>query len=106
MNDVRPLHANRDVSRDYHPAAQGNRSQGQLSGQKPKFEAKGHDKALLNAETKKLKTLITTVGGEIDSGIIVRRDRYTVTLATDNAPGKEIIYFKHALESISIEKGA
>ncbi|QFZ84644.1 hypothetical protein GFK26_18630 [Variovorax paradoxus] len=94
--NVRPLHANRDVSREF-PRTQDSRDS------KPKFEAKGHDKQLQTAQYDRSLVEIETMSGQMHTGTLTRRDRYTVTLRDR---GVERMYFKHAIESICIVPAA
>lgn len=94
MNDnVRPLHANRDYSAQpqrQHAAPRPNE----------KFQAKGHDKQLQDAQYGDATVEVETISGTFYSGKLVRRDRYTVTLKS--ATGRERIIFKHAIECITV----
>lgn len=72
-----------------------------------KFVAKGHDSQLQDAQYGKFPVEVTTMGdGTVIHGLITRRDKFTITLritrGTDE--GKELIVYKHAIESVLINK--
>jgi len=92
--NVRPLHANRDVTRDF------SRNQNES---KPKFEAKGHDRQLQDAQYSGRQIEIETMSGVLHVGVLIRRDRYTLTLR--HSDGRVRMYFKHAIESIELDQG-
>lgn len=73
---------------------------------KKKFVAKGHDAQLQDAQYGKNTVIITTMSGEFVIGNVVRRDKFTVTIRITKGTdvGSELIVFKHAIESILIEK--
>lgn len=75
---------------------------------KKKFVAKGHDSQLQEAQYGKSTAVVTLMSGDIVIGNIVRRDKFTVTvrLTRGTDVGNELILFKHAIESILIEKAA
>lgn len=74
-----------------------------------KFTAKGHDSQLQDAQYGCHPVEVLTLHGE-DSlkGVISRRDKYTITLKLSGGTdaGKELIIYKHAIESILISKEA
>jgi sRNA-binding regulator protein Hfq len=74
--------------------------------ERKQFVAKGHDSQLQSAQYDKSIVDVTALSGDVYSGTISRRDRYTVTLAMSGGlhDGKEIILFKHAIESVMINK--
>lgn len=78
------------------------------SGEPPrkKFVAKGHDSQLQDAQYGKHPIQITTQAGETIDGVISRRDKYTITvkLSAGNNQGKDLIVYKHAIESVLIDK--
>lgn len=79
--------------------------QRQPAQQPKKFEAKGHDVQLQDAQYGAKECTVRLIG--IDQpviGVICRRDRYTITLRSSS--GDDTIYFKHAIESIFIERSA
>ena len=84
---VRPLHANRDVSREF--PRQGRDEH----GGKPKFEAKGHDRQLEQAQFGGRQIEIETMSGALRVGVLIRRDRYTVTLR--HPGGSEPVSYTH-----------
>lgn len=79
------------ASRTPHPA---------VSGERKRFVAKGHDAQLQDAQHARRVITINTMSGESHSGIIARRDKFTVTLETTG--GDHEIFYKHAIESIGI----
>lgn len=82
------------------PAAQ----QDQPFEPRKKFVAKGHDSQLQQAQFSKALVEITTMGEVLIKGTISRRDKFTVTLRLNKGvdAGKELIIYKHAIESILI----
>lgn len=71
-----------------------------------KFVAKGHDSQLQDAQSNKLPVAITLMGGMTVRGVIARRDKYTITLrySSGTCEGMDEIYYKHAIESVLIER--
>lgn len=72
-----------------------------------KFVAKGHDSQLQDAQYGKFPVEITTMGdGTVIHGLITRRDKFTITLRITRGTdaGKELIVYKHAIESVLINK--
>lgn len=70
-----------------------------------KFVAKGHDAQLQGAQINHTPTVITLISGEKARGIIVKRDKYTITLrySEGTRAGMEEIFYKSAIESVLIE---
>jgi sRNA-binding regulator protein Hfq len=106
IDSSRPLHLNRDVRHEMPRPHQQRVNDG--PPKKP-FEAKGHDKQLLDAERGGFLVEITSQSGNLYSGRIVRRDRYTVTLlrVVESDLGRqqhERMVYKHAIEMIEIHK--
>lgn len=79
-------------------------------GEQPhrKFVAKGHDSQLQDAQSNKLPVAITLMSGATVHGIIVRRDKYTITLrySSGTCEGMDEIFYKHAIESVLVERHA
>lgn len=73
------------------------------SAHKPKFVAKGHDAQLQDAQLGKLLTILTLVSGERYEGFILKRDKFTITLAHS---GGDEIFYKHAIEGVLIKRSA
>ena len=73
---------------------------------KKKFTAVGHDKQLEEAQFGKLPVHVRMISGEFVRGIIVRRDRYTITVrhVTGSNDGLDEIIYKHAIEGVLIER--
>jgi sRNA-binding regulator protein Hfq len=70
---------------------------------RPKFVAKGHDRQLEEAQFGKFFTTILPMGNdEAYLGKIIRRDKYTVTIMSEQ--GVESMVYKHAIESICIDR--
>lgn len=71
-----------------------------------KFVAKGHDAQLQDAQFSKLKTRITLTSGEVAHGLIVKRDKFTITLRHEsgNDSGCDEIFYKHAIEAVLISR--
>jgi len=92
-DNVRPLHANRSPE-TFFGAQEGN-------GQKKKFEAKGHDKQLENAQFGRKLVTIVTLDGATYSGTIIKRDRYTVTIQMEGEFECRM-FFKSAIEQIKL----
>jgi sRNA-binding regulator protein Hfq len=65
--------------------------------------AKGHDAQLKEAQEKGYPAHVVLVNGSEDGihGLIVNRDRYTITVL-DRESGDRTIYYKHAIESIKL----
>jgi len=73
-----------------------------------KFVAKGHDAQLQDAQYNNLPVEVVTLLESVIKGVIVRRDKYTVTLrlSAGTDAGKDLMIYKHAIESILIERTA
>lgn len=100
--NVRPLHANRDVSRDPLSLPRRDGLIGQTNHQaKSPFVAKGHDRQLKAAQDNGFEVEVDTMTEVRLKGRIVQRDRYTITLL-EAATGDERIVFKHGIESMVI----
>lgn len=69
---------------------------------KPKFVAKGHDAILKSAQDAGEHIEIIAMSGDVISGKILNRDKFTVTILEDS--GKRRTVYKHGIESFSIEK--
>jgi len=85
---------------EYRPPVEG-------AAPKKKFEAKGHDRQLQEAQFGKNRVRITTVAGERFYGTITRRDKFTVTLLHEHKAGVEHsgleeIFYKHAIEGVLV----
>lgn len=82
------------------------RPEGTLGTPHRKFIAKGHDAQLQDAQVNSLPTSITTMGGDCFKGRVVKRDKYTITLRYDEGKfaGQDEIFYKHAIESVRIER--
>jgi sRNA-binding regulator protein Hfq len=72
---------------------------------KKKFKAVGHDIQLEQAQFNKFPTTIY-VEGEDFTGVITRRDKFTITLAYETITGSPVeeIFYKHAIERVRIER--
>ena len=74
-----------------------------------KFVAKGHDSQLQEAQHNKFPVEVLTINGEeIIRGVISRRDKYTITVKLESGrdAGKDLIIYKHAIESILVNREA
>jgi sRNA-binding regulator protein Hfq len=76
-----------------------------------KYVAKGHDAQLQHAMYNKspVKLHLLGMGGiHSVSGVITRRDKFTITLShmTGDCYGMEEIFYKHAISSVLIDKAA
>lgn len=71
-----------------------------------RFVAKGHDAQLLDAQNNRFPTAITLTSGLEVFGNIARRDKFTITLHLSRGAdkGKDLLIYKHAIESILIDK--
>lgn len=70
---------------------------------KKPFIAKGHDRQLGDAQDRRDEVIVLTVGGESHTGVIVKRDKFTISL--DCGQGDKIkLLYKHAIESIDLPK--
>jgi len=76
------------------------------SGDKPKFVAKGHDAQLQDAQINKHPTTISLMSGDKVNGIVVKRDKFTITLRYTGGTdaGLDEIFYKHAIESVLIKR--
>lgn len=73
-----------------------------------KFVAKGHDSQLQEAQNNKFPVTLTLMSQLIVSGIILKRDKYTITVRYTAGlnSGMDEIYYKHAIESVLIDRRA
>jgi RNA chaperone Hfq len=73
-----------------------------------KFVAKGHDSQLQDAQHNKHPVEIMTTSEVTLAGTISRRDKYTITLRLSRGTdaGKDLIVYKHAIESVLIDRAA
>lgn len=72
-----------------------------------KFVAKGHDSQLQDAQHNKFPVEVTMIGdGGVVKGTVSRRDKYTITvnLTSGTEAGKDLMIFKHAIESVMIDR--
>jgi sRNA-binding regulator protein Hfq len=102
MNQDNVSHLNKSyaIANSRYPAVQPN-GEG-----KKKFVAVGHDKQLEEAQFNKFPVSLGMVSSGIIRGIIVRRDRYTITIRHSSGAneGFDEIVFKSAIEGIIIER--
>lgn len=72
---------------------------------KKKFEAKGHDRQLEDAQYGKWPVCVETIDGDNYFGVISRRDKWTITvqLETPASAGDPIVY-KHAIKAVFIKR--
>lgn len=84
-----------------HQSNNRNHGSGQTSG-KPKFVAKGHDSRLQDFQFNKTPIQVILMSGNVVSGVIIARDRYTITLL-DSQTSEEVTFFKHAMEGFGKE---
>lgn len=133
MNDSIPSnvsHLNRDPSRDpltgpsagFHQAA-ANQSRERLGRspvsrtsfsrpdsrppQQQGFVAKGHDRQLQEAQQSGASVRLTLIDQEYPvSGVIVRRDKYTITLRLTEGQeaGNEEFFYKHGISSVLVRR--
>lgn len=75
-----------------------------VGGEQRKFVAKGHDAQLQDAQHNRLDTTLVTLAGDTFNGTVIKRDKFTITLRLDS--GEETIFYKHAIESITIKRNA
>lgn len=75
----------------------GNNKQDQ---RKPEFKAKGHDVVLQRAQDGKKNITVITNRGTAYAGVLVARDRYTVSV--QQSPGNVSVIFKSAIESFTV----
>lgn len=78
-------------------------------GEQPrKFVAKGHDAQLQEAQYGKLETVLTVMSGTAFTGLVVRRDKFTITLrhTVGASIGQDEIFYKHAIEGVLINRPA
>lgn len=67
-----------------------------------KFQAKGHDAQLQDAQMSGKEVIVTLLSGESLTGQIVKRDKWTITLREFEAIDTVIVY-KHAIETLVIK---
>jgi RNA chaperone Hfq len=79
----------------------------QRPAKKP-FVAKGHDRDLEHAQMNATPVTLRLMNSDDVRGVIVRRDKFTVTLRHDEGEfmGLEGIYYKHGIESVILHKGS
>lgn len=115
MSQDNVTHLNRDVRFESRPA--GFRSGGNPDtrmqfnpGREPhkKFVAKGHDAQLMDAQVNRLIVTLTTISGLSITGIITKRDKYTITIqhVSGTFVDQPEIFYKHAIESVLITQSA
>lgn len=77
-------------------------------GERKRFVAKGHDAQLQDAQYQNAEIRVTTIGGDIAFGRIIRRDKFTITLeiTQGSEQGAHEIFYKHGIESLQIKKPA
>lgn len=70
---------------------------------KAPFKAKGHDRQLEDAQYGKFEVEVLPLNADTPYiGKIVRRDKYTITV--DDGSGVDNLIYKHAIESIRIDR--
>lgn len=77
------------------------------SAPRKKFVAKGHDSQLQEAQHNKFPVEVNMLDGGVVRGTVSRRDKYTITVnMTAGGPnqGKDLMIFKHAIESVLIDR--
>ena len=96
-------HFNRDVRTEAPKASPFERGQSRPQEHR-KFVAKGHDAQLMDAQMNALQTTVKLMSGESAIGIIVKRDKFTITIryCAGIQTGMEEIFYKHAIESVMI----
>lgn len=72
-------------------------------GNKPAFQAKGHDAVLKAAQDRQARVTFT-INGQKHTGIIVARDRYTISAILEGDDVASVIY-KHTISMFKVEKG-
>jgi sRNA-binding regulator protein Hfq len=81
---------------------------GNFNAKKQPFVAKGHDAQLMDAQNNVTPTTISLISGGSYEGIIVKRDKYTITLRHAEGLGLEAgqdeIFYKHAIEGVRIRR--
>ena len=74
-----------------------------------KYVAKGHDAQLQNAMYSKSIVRLQILGKDRTAiGLITKRDKFTITLShtVGDLFGMDEIFYKHAIESVLIEKSS
>lgn len=104
-------HLNRDVRREPSSTSEFARAQRSFPVQSTpprKFVAKGHDAQLMDAQMGRFPTKIRLSSGAVVSGIITKRDKFTITLKHTSGDfiEQEEIFYKHAIESVMITRPA
>ncbi len=65
---------------------------------KSSLSTKGHDAILKSVQDNRGAVIITTIGdGTEHGGILIARDKYTITIKTDSGGSKT--FYKHAVQS-------
>lgn len=82
------------------PRSQSHAGNGGFPQRKP-FVAKGHDAILKDLQDSKKDVLVAMLSGETETGKIVSRDKFTITVQKNNGTGHRITIYKHAIESFS-----
>jgi sRNA-binding regulator protein Hfq len=108
VNQTNVTHLNRDprsYGADTRPASVTPRPPFN-HGDKPKFVAKGHDAQLQDAQINKHPTTLTLMSGDKCTGVVVKRDKYTITIrhTTGENAGFDEIFYKHAIEGVLIKR--
>jgi sRNA-binding regulator protein Hfq len=69
-----------------------------------KFVAKGHDAQLQDAQYSKSKVILTMISGASISGLLVKRDKFTITIRHQSGEyiGQDEIFYKHAIEGVLV----
>lgn len=70
---------------------------------KSSFQAKGHDAVLKAAQDRQARVTFT-IDGHKHTGVIVARDRYTISAILDGDDTASVIY-KHTISMFKVEKG-
>lgn len=73
------------------------------SNNKQGFQAKGHDAVLKAAQDRQARVTFT-IGDKQYTGVIIARDRYTISAILDGDDTASIIY-KHVISMFKVEKG-
>lgn len=81
-----------------------NSTQPRLDASKTAFQAKGHDAVLKSAQDRQAPVQFT-IDGKEKTGVIVARDRYTISVIFDGDDSATIVY-KHVISMFKPLRGA
>lgn len=107
----RQINEARNMERDDNPVVSRptprrvvvNTTQSTSEASKPTFQAKGHDAVLKSAQDRQARVQFT-IDGKEKVGVIVARDRYTISIRFDGDSDVTIVY-KHVISMFKPLRG-